>query len=362
MRKILLTGNGFDLAHGLKTSYNDFLHILKNWNEFYSQYTLNVQFKYDLEGFNIGDSFYHLSYDLDKINYMNEIIKRNSWIKYYMNSNAELDGWIDFEKELYPAIEMFDTLVQGKTKISYDYIKGFEKYCGYANGTIYLKEDYKIGLTKIKKNTLMTELRKEFEEFLEVLEIYLEEFVWKCCNIKLMDQIKNINVDYVISFNYTETESAYGIKPENVHHIHGSIRNSRDREVNNLILGIDEKQYNTKEFLYYMKFFQRIQKRVGIDYKKFIEDSIYEDTDIAGYELHIYGHSLDITDEDILKYLMVYRKENKTIFMPDRVVIYYYNQKDYEQKVINLITLFGRNSVELWIEKEKVQFIETENN
>ena len=34
MNNILLVGNGFDLAHQLCTSYNDFLCIMKNWNLF----------------------------------------------------------------------------------------------------------------------------------------------------------------------------------------------------------------------------------------------------------------------------------------------------------------------------------------
>lgn len=34
MKNILLIGNGFDLAHGLPTNYNQFLFILKNWKDF----------------------------------------------------------------------------------------------------------------------------------------------------------------------------------------------------------------------------------------------------------------------------------------------------------------------------------------
>ena len=32
---ILVIGNGFDLAHGLKTSYRDFFRFVKEYNEYY---------------------------------------------------------------------------------------------------------------------------------------------------------------------------------------------------------------------------------------------------------------------------------------------------------------------------------------
>lgn len=38
MNKVLLVGNGFDLAHGLLTSYGDFLYLMQNWNEFKKVY------------------------------------------------------------------------------------------------------------------------------------------------------------------------------------------------------------------------------------------------------------------------------------------------------------------------------------
>lgn len=36
MSDILLIGNGFDLAHGLPTGYNQFLALLKKWSLFHA--------------------------------------------------------------------------------------------------------------------------------------------------------------------------------------------------------------------------------------------------------------------------------------------------------------------------------------
>ena len=81
---------------------------------------------------------------------------------------------------------------------------------------------------------------------------------------------------------------------------------------------------------------------------------------MEGYTLHIYGHSLDETDEDILKYVIGDKNENSELDLkPEKVIIYYYDNFDYEQKVINLIKLYGRAIVEEYMEKSLFEFIPT---
>lgn len=80
------------------------------------------------------------------------------------------------------------------------------------------------------------------------------------------------------------------------------------------------------------------------------------------YKLHIYGHSLDETDEDILRYLIGKTDEQGQLNLNSKqIVIYYYDASDYEQKVVNLIKLYGRPIVEENIEKEIFKFVKTDN-
>ena len=37
-KKILIVGNGFDLAHNLRTRYGDLLEVFKKWKSFYGSY------------------------------------------------------------------------------------------------------------------------------------------------------------------------------------------------------------------------------------------------------------------------------------------------------------------------------------
>ena len=76
---ILVIGNGFDLAHNLKTSYKNFLDFC---NEISMQH-------------NISET--HLIYE--------ECCKTNLWMKHFITRQAQMgDTWIHLENEIYVAI------------------------------------------------------------------------------------------------------------------------------------------------------------------------------------------------------------------------------------------------------------------
>lgn len=215
------------------------------------------------------------------------------------------------------------------------------------------------------KKTLLRDLKNEFLEFIEALEIYFYEFVEKASDVHPISQIREIEPNYIISFNYTHTEKYYGIN--NVHHIHGVIRDDLDCGSNNMVLGVN--YYDNKDFIYFVKYFQRIQKHCGVDYKYFVnEPCIFKSSDefdkeYNDYELYIYGHSLDETDKDVLKFVIGdFDDRNQFQMKARKVIIYYYDQQDFELKVINLITLFGRDIVEKNMDDNKIIFIKIDSN
>ena len=80
---ILVIGNGFDLAHGLKTTYKDFLTSCRN-NE---NQSCNEEF-----------------------------CKTNVWLKHFLtrnvNSNEEFgETWIDLEEEIFKVIEHINKVI-----------------------------------------------------------------------------------------------------------------------------------------------------------------------------------------------------------------------------------------------------------
>lgn len=379
MNNILLIGNGFDLAHGLLTSYNQFLEVMKNWNDIYREFTWRYY----------GTTFFNKymcnasEMNENNIKELNEIMSNNSWVKYFKQCEAEIDGWIDFEKEILPVIKLFETIFSidnynitgsstyGQVNIEKKYfnsnqiriINMWDKYLSSSSDIVSIKESYRSYNYGILKKKISKLLSDEFNEFIRSFEIYLLEFVHKTENIQLLKQIKDINADYVISFNYTHTEELYGIAKENVHHIHGMIREDVNTGINNMVLGLNEQENQNMDFIYFVKYFQRIQKASGVKYKEFVNKAHYDSLGQRieeDYTLHIYGHSLDETDEDILKYVIGDKDENgKLDLKPKKVIIYYYDSFDYEQKVINLIKLYGRAIVEEYMENGLFEFIPT---
>lgn len=87
------------------------------------------------------------------------------------------------------------------------------------------------------------------------------------------------------------------------------------------------------------------------------------DKEYNDYELYIYGHSLDETDKDVLKFVIGdFDDKNQFQMKARKVIIYYYDQQDFELKVINLITLFGRDIVEKNMDDNKIIFIKIDSN
>lgn len=387
MFNILLVGNGFDLAHGLCTKYNHFLFIMKNWKDFYSNY-LSAK---SGDMCNEDSEFYMFlnnvqKLDEENLNALGMIIENNSWVRYFCNCDAEIDGWIDFEKEVYPVIELFETIFRASYKMSRnrigDNIYGkaimgrtqfstknlqvanlWRKYIGLiGNDAIYIKEDYASMRFGILKKKIMQSLREEFDEFVRAFEIYLTEFVIKT-ELQPLKQISALDAKCVISFNYTLTEKLYGVEEQDVHHIHGRVRNDIRVGTNNMVLGVNEREQQNLDFIYFIKYFQRIQKASGVKYKEFL-DRAYENNYLSSdkYHLHIYGHSLDETDEDILKYVIGnVTPSGRLALKPRQVIIYYYDQTDFEQKVINLIKLYGREIVEENMENGSILFVRINN-
>lgn len=394
MNNLLLVGNGFDLAHGLLTKYENFLYVMKDWNTFYDAFLdeRSNAARREKGELTFWDFFpkgpnnileFASKMDIQHINQLGDIIKRNSWIYYYCNCEAEIDGWIDFEKEIYPVIELFEFIFDYDYQLEYGregsaYITipieacsaktvkmaGYwDKYIGIGYQSLYVKKEYTASNYGVLKKKILSDLRREFDEFVKAFEIYLVEFVDKRDNVKKLKQIEDIGVTTVISFNYTFTEKLYGVKEEDVHHIHGTLREDLSSGKNNMVMGVNKQDETNMDFIYFVKYFQRIQKASGVKYKELIQKEIQDGNRIhTAYVLHIYGHSLDETDEDILKYVIGEKNEYGALKLkPKKVIIYYYDDADYEQKVINLIKLYGRQIVEKYMEAEAFKFIEIVN-
>ncbi len=389
--KVLVLGNGFDLYHKLPTRYIDFMNVIKRLKELGEGYKkchyirfmfgedspLYTENEFIQECYKVhSDVIKGTKIDIKKLDKMVELSNKNMWVAYF-EKICELDiGWIDFEKEIVDVLECFKRI--------FDYARTIEDFIGYVewsesnqlrlrdielfhkfgrfqsataninNSYISFDKNYLTSemegtrIRRIDEEKIINEMYSELRDFIEILNIYIEEFI---------DQIavnKNSNneifgqADCVVSFNYTNVYEKLYVQERRVpvYHIHG-----RAKE-HNIVLGVnanedDELEKIDTRFIRFKKYFQRIEGETDIEYAKILEE--YDDARDFGEEVEVYfvGHSLDITDEDIIKEL---------IEQSDKVTIYYHSQEVLKDYITNMVKLFGKRKVTQMRLNEKLKF------
>ena len=146
-----------------------------------------------------------------------------------------------------------------------------------------------------------------------------------------------------MSFNYTNTfEQIYFInKLIEYDYVHGKADINNTIESNNMVLGIDETLPNKRknkdvEFIAFKKYYQRIYKQTGCKYKEWV-DEIKADKTKTMHNLYIFGHSLDVTDKDILRDLIL----NDNVY----TTIFYHNKETMGQQIANLVKVIGQDEL-----------------
>ena len=229
-------------------------------------------------------------------------------------------------------------------------------------------------------------LNTELDKLIRSLEIYISYFVNKIDVLQLSPDIEALSPDCILSFNYSNTyERVYGVgKSIQYGNIHGKANISKNVASCNMVLGIDEylkgDSKNTElEFLTFKKYYQRIYKSTDnayldwvdeikdgyADYLREIEASyarnnlpvkqrprtitrnnrIYTEAPpmrCPEHTLYIFGHSLDVTDQDVLRMFICNDNVQTKIF---------YHRKNEDDKrslgkiIRNLIGVMGQEEL-----------------
>lgn len=398
---ILVLGNGFDLAHGLPTSYINFLEfcekVIPIYNgidklyisyksNFLSDWKINNEIKDFLEDAyksrkKENNIIYTKYPELDEL-YL--LIENNIWFYYFKKCNKHgKENWIDFENEISKVIKSI-TQVMEEFEISL-----YSEELDYMDGNSYPGIDsvyYNILniMRKCKKGILYKFTYLEIKNYLlddlncltRALEIYLTKVICKIKTGKVSSDIEFITElsTKVLNFNYTDTYfrkySNYNDET-NIDYIHGKADINNTIETNNMVLGIDEylskkKRNSDTDFIAFKKYYQRIFKGTGCKYKDWL-DIIHEDykkrqiklekrvMETSGFfskkqikkqvkreylnehNLYIFGHSLDVTDKDILRDLILNNILHTTIF--------YHSKEELGKKIANLVKVIGQDEL-----------------
>ena len=201
-------------------------------------------------------------------------------------------------------------------------------------------------------------IRDDLIIMIRCLEIYMERFINRSISDNIVnvrsEDIEEYNINKVLSFNYTKTfELLYGIgKKIEYDYIHGKADISNTIETNNMVLGINEflpedrKNIDLK-FIEFKKYYQRIYKETGCNYRRWLDEieelneqfdnQLIKKREHPVHNVYIYGHSLDVTDGDVLRSLILTRNVYTTIF--------YHNKEAMGKEIANLVRIIGQDEL-----------------
>ncbi|WP_026516802.1 AbiH family protein [Butyrivibrio sp. MC2021] len=421
--KLLILGNGFDLAHNLPTKYEHFLDFAKLAMKIYGyekkEEELDI-FKSDVNGW-MGHDFLKkelirlfgirtVKINLDpnsdvedqyvsvsdcRLDKFHECLVHNIWYRYinklYCYKKMRGENWIDFETEISEIIKFIDERYNSINEPFLNIYREMkfnnsveDKFSDFTyvldaywelNDSVGSFNTYK-GASLASISSVRDRLYKDLEQLIVAFEIYLTEFVETIPIIDKLNVISEIKPDYVITFNYTKTyEKIYGIETP-VCHIHGCCEKDRSEDDNNMVIGIDKYSMDngneTDYFAIFKKYIQRIRKRNDVTYSVWSDkmrknyqkysDSIENGIDVESVVLNVhipsyafkipkkafsdvytFGHSLDVTDKDVLERFLIPNYTRLHIFAVDRA--------DEGKLITNLLSIAGESVV---IEKSTI--------
>jgi len=308
MNRIILLGNGFDLAHGLPTTYKDFvfnyIHGVVNKKEHDDNYITYVN--------------NHMGVDFSNVKTINEILdtmNKKAGIQYsfknsFLNSalhNLSLNNWIDLEMHYYSNLKYYVDWDKRQIKNEGN-IKSFND--SFESVKVLL-EDY-----------LSQKVVPQISNFASAyfIDIFNKKINFDEFGKSEHTGHENPKISLFLNFNYTNTIQHYigEIQGEKIIlNIHGELNNPN----NPLIFGfgdeLDEKYHeienlNSNELFRHLKSFMYMQTSNYHRLVRFIES--------GEFEVFIIGHSCGLSDRTMLNY--IFEHDNCK-----SIKIYYYKDK-----------------------------------
>lgn len=373
MPKILITGNGFDLYHGLPTKYGHFIYVMNNISKLKSKSHYNFieifdnsfQLKFQNDYESLKNNF-HTDKVLFEINNLLELqqnLRSNSWFNYFLNK-LNLDTWIDFETEISKVIEdlsiMFDVASKRKGNFNYyqkDLINVFTdfnpfKFVKTEDLTVEIESKFWIG----RENRLNeVEIFKIFNDDLNGFTFIFNEYLQKIVNPLLkFNKCSYVNIynqfERVFTFNYTKTISIIHNYPEDkVSYLHGK----SDSVNQNIVIGVSDINENLKRLKLFniSKYYQKIVNDTNISFLSNIDPKKINEQII----FYVFGHSMDESDKLYIKELFVFISQESKL--NSKVVIFYISEFDKEKKLNNILSIINSEKIIELNREKKLEFI-----
>ena len=349
MNRLVLIGNGFDLAHDLKTNYadfiywywkqridellyanstssNDYLCTLEITGEYWSKfYSTNLSFIKRTS----GDKLYHyLIKNVDKFR-----VEHSSLFS-LIHKNIETKGWVDIENDYYTLLEKRVLPIRSSTEKDVQSLN-FQLDIIRAKLIEYLKREQ-----KKKINAIESVKEKIYRPIaLQEISVYFKNMLDKSV-------LRDVNPHSImlLNFNYTNTPEKYVTDRSKVriNYIHGNIYTPEG-----VIFGYGDeldddykklKNLNENECLRHIKSMHYLESANYREVLEFMES--------GRFQVVIMGHSCGNSDRTLLNTIFEHR--NCISIKP------YYYQKDGKDNYLDLVMNICRNFTDMKLMRDRV--------
>lgn len=325
MNKIVLIGNGFDLAHGLKTKYEHFIDWYLNKRVDSS----GILYERKIRNFDIYVS--HMN-----VKQIEEAMRDPCVFLRNILMSVRTNGWVDIENEYYKLLIQQTNSEIGRSQ-------------RLDAKTLNIQLDY---LKSMLIEYLKMEDKKEVEIILSIKDKIKRPIKRKEINVTNLYYLDNCNSEDVtpenimlLNFNYTKTAKQYVDSESNVQHvyIHGRLD-----DADSVIFGYGdeldcdyEKLKNLKdnECLRNMK---SIRYMEADNYRKMLEF-----IESNPFQVCIMGHSCGNSDRTLLNTL--FEHKNCISIKP-----YYYKMDDGTDNYLDLVQNISRSFTDMKLMRNRV--------
>ncbi|WP_109300151.1 AbiH family protein [Aquimarina sp. AU474] len=312
---IVLIGNGFDLAHGLKTSYTHFA-------DYYIDSIVSPELvnalryrRSDLEMFNSQ----HLSSLFD-----NSMRPDNSvaFLKTYVNN----DNWDHFNKSIHNhkislngflTNKLLGTLYGSINDNWFNVEKVYFRELLKIPKKYSINEEARISEDALILNSELNHIKQELGNYLNTLKIKPKQDIRAFLDTNVSNKA-GLNNAYVVNFNYTPTLNNYELYKDQklefkVNHIHGTLNNE-------IIFGYGDDQSEEYKMLRDLEIDELLDGFKTYDYAKtnnYLNIQSHAIDYYLEYDVLVLGHSLGMTDKTLLEEILNSEK-CKRIHIPKR--------------------------------------------
>lgn len=325
MNRIVLIGNGFDLAHGLKTKYEQFMYWYMNQKKDSSGILYKEKIRnYDIYIAHMNAKQVEMSMR-DPCVFLNNILKR-----------SPTKVWVDIENEYY-ALLIQQTFPNNENSQRLDPM------------ILNIQLDH-------LKTMLIEYLKMEDKKEVEVIHSIKEKIYRPIKKREIVVEYINNSNDFtpedntpdnilLLNFNYTKTAEQYLDTGSNVkiNYIHGYLNNEKS-----IIFGYGDeldcnfeklKNLNDNEYLRNMKSIRYLE---ADNYRKLLEF-----IDSEPFQICIMGHSCGTSDRTLLNTL--FEHKNCVSIKP-----YYYEKEKGADNYLELVQNISRNFTDMKLMRDRV--------